>query len=183
MKTLSLEELVKINDLINRRLRLANKKEFILLDSNGEEINAKQIGFPQIVCAARFNNPDNRELFRDWHERPYEMHSVGPFSRNFLTLGEMNIVLGKDHYFECTLQDANAMLQAATSGPSIANAYLLGGIYNGVHENHRYSVVPIQYYKISKTDHKRLGIKAEKKLLELYKNQLKEERARQEKGN
>ncbi len=183
-KAPSIDTLVDINKVINRRLHVFwdEKKQCYLgfRDSDGHKINAKPIGLSQVISAAQ--RPCIHFQDEEAYRRPFRVNLAAPFSYDaFLTHYEATIVLGKDYDFFSTNADINAMLEAATSGPNSSNAYVLGSEMRGIHDQPEYSIYSVQYYRIHKASHSRLGISPES--LEFCISQVKEERARDEAKN
>ena len=74
--------------------------------------------------------------------------------------------------------ELRAVIEAATGGPRVANAYLLGAGVAGMHQEHGYSVLPVLYYRINPRRHKELGIESDEKKLASLIAQVENERNR-----
>ena len=79
-----------------------------------------------------------------------------------LTQQEAGLVLGVDFESEeVNPENINAILEVCTSGPGLANSYVLRGGYRGVHEHKDYVVIPVQYYQIDSEKHESLSLRYE----------------------
>lgn len=152
----TIDELIKLNGAINRRLHLGDTDNFCLLDSHLRVIEAEQVGLPWSLSI-----PSELDVFRDLQslgmdvDRKYYLN-VGGLG-GYLTYLETKLALGSDCTFFSTTEDIRAMCEASTGGSSYANAYLLGHkIYGLGKEGHMLTAV--QYYRIDTENYKKLGI-------------------------
>lgn len=175
----TIEQLVELNKYLNRRLKFVEvRAKYFLVDGEDKEIKADPFGIPNLVLARQ--NTYNPAL--PWtNERPYRFSTVMPYTwQEWLTRREVYLTLGKDCHFEATPEEISAMFEAATGGPGLANAYVLGWRVHGIHETPGTTVVPVQYYRINLERHKKLSVESDQDYLRFLTNLVKEERDRME---
>lgn len=169
------EQLIKMNRQIKRKLyaEFDSKSSPIITNCNGREIKAIPVGLPQIVCVSEVDFPFGKNPnFPELHNKPFFFHFDGKVYA--LDRDETALLLGTDYRSGDQIGETNATLEACTSGPGLANAYVLGLDHLGVHKERNYAVVPVQYYKIDKKIHESLAIAARgKEGLERMINKLK----------
>lgn len=175
----NIEQLVEFNRYLKRRLHTVTSsrgKKCFLVDGGEKEIKARPFGIPNLVSARQESyNPALPWTF----ERPYWFSTVKPYIwQEHLTRREAWLALGKDCEFVSTCEDINAMCEASTGGPGLANAYVLGWRVHGIHQEHGYTVIPVQYYQIDIERHKELGIEFNKDYLKFLTGLVEEERIR-----
>src|SRR3989344_2281047 len=166
----SIEKLIEINRNSNRMLHIHRGKRknsrFYICDFEGNEVKASPIR----MCVLHVDIKENPYNFPNYnYNRPYYLLSVDvkPSWTGFITLDEAKLVLGKDYDYQSDTASINAMIEGATSGPGLANAYLLGESVDGsfIGANH-IGFFPIQYLKINPEKHKELGIESDKERLD-----------------
>jgi len=123
---------------------------------HGRIIDAAWYGIPHVIEVSEKTGPI--------HPRHPELYGK-PFFFNFdcttyaLEREEVALVLGPDYNPSDSLLEINATLEACTSGPGGANAYVLGGSYMGLSRGKNYSIIPVQYFKIGDKMHQQLGVR------------------------
>ena len=173
----SIDQLIQANRQINRSLRVYTSKRrkslFYFCDPEGKEVKAVPVQFPQIITAENVHDPLNlhkgQSSFK-FKERPFFIRVYGdpdgPSFEAYLTRDEVNLVLGKDSEYDANIARLYAMLNVASGGPVIANAYVLSG-ESGVRLNYNWlTAFAVQYYRINPEKHKEWGIESDKELLE-----------------
>lgn len=152
------EQLVEMNRTIKRQLYINfdSKHIPIVLDSFGRKIKAISFGIPHIVSASEVEFPFGKHPnYPEFDNKPYILNSDESY---FLDKDEVALLLGIDYHPDNEIIDINAALEACVGGPGLANAYVLGLNYRGVHKNKNFVVIPVQYYQISREMHENLGI-------------------------
>ena len=150
------EQLLVMNMQIKRKLRISDKSFPSIIDYKGRKIEAIPLGFPQVISVSEVEFPFGRNP-------NYPKLDNKPFFFNFdgqvyaLDRNETSLLLGTDYRPSDDILELNATLEACTSGPGLANAYVLGGSHHGISKERDYVVIPVQYYKIEEKTHKLLS--------------------------
>ena len=169
----SIDELIQANRQINRNLRVYTSKRkkaiFYLCDSEGKEVKAVPVQFPEIITAENVHDPLNlhkgQSSFK-FKERPFFIRVFDPSFEAYLNNSEVKLILGKDFEYDANIARLYAMLKVASGGPGIANAYVLSG-ETGVRLDYNWlTAFAVQYYRINPEKHKEWGIESDKELLE-----------------
>lgn len=163
-----IEELIKVNRIVNRRLYVeeGRRDKHFLVDAKGEKVNAKLISEPRLVDVAWDINPYHD--LDDGDKRKFHLSCGWVFNFNaVLNREETKIALGLDYSPGYSNGELRAVIEAATGGPGLANSYVLGGrVWGPYYGEEGYVAIPVQYYKIKPKRHKELGIESDPRKLE-----------------
>ena len=149
---MELSKLIFANKNIKRRLAVEFRGDVCkFMDGRGRIVETKPIGIPNCPSVSNLENPFNDERRRD---KPYFINlnvSRDKVVDGIITEEEAALILGIDYFSEARPDDINAMLDACTGGPGLANAYVLGGSHSGGNnKDPNFVNIPIQYYSIQK---------------------------------
>ncbi len=153
----TLEELIRWNEKINRRLYFNSKGNII--DSRGRLIDATPLYGPRVLSVPRTYHSEYMVPGFD-EERPW-MCDINHHCA-YLTKEEVMFVLGYDYSYKDpqAFVEVKAMLEAADSGPKNANAYALSDVLEyGIHCERGFEVIPVQYYRIDPRRHRQLSLR------------------------
>lgn len=157
--TIDPKKLVLMNREIKRELSIDYDSKAVpqIVNCHGHDIRAIPIGFPTIVHVSGVEFPfgkppncpelDNKPFFFKFHGKAYALDG-----------DEVAVLLGTDYHPHEDVADINARLEVCRSGPSSANAYVLGSINSGISKTDNHVVIPVQYYQIPKKMHEGLAI-------------------------